>query len=144
MMNSIGSQTHDRKIGTAALYSRVARADDFAMETQRGRLLDFAKQQGHEDCMEYSDNGFNGLSLERPAFAKMEADIIEGKISTVIVRCLDRISRDYVLTDKWVSWLGKRGVSIIALDGSHEVIPMARIFGEAIRSKVENLARAKK
>lgn len=42
----------------------------------------------------YEDEGFSGGNLERPKFKKMMADARDGKISTIVVYRLDRISRN--------------------------------------------------
>jgi len=106
----------------AALYLRVAsrhQADADAINIQKDALHAFAKQQGYAVCMEYSDNGFSGLNLDRPAFAQMDAEISAGNIDTVIVRNIDRISRDYLLAAEWIGGLESRNAKLIAMDGSH-------------------------
>lgn len=122
-----------------ALYCRVASRhpdDAGAMQIQLERLRDFAKQQGHNVCMEYFDDGFSGNDLDRPAFAEMEAAINEGKIDTVIIRDYSRIARNHILLEKWDEWRRRKGVKLIALDGSHE----HPLFMEGIRK----LAKRKK
>ena len=111
-----------------AMYMRVASShqdDADAINIQRDTLRNFAKQQGYAVCMEYSDNGFSGLNLDRPAFAQMDADIKAGMIDTVIVRDISRIARNFLLADKWLTELESRGAKLIAADGSFE----RNIFG---------------
>ena len=110
------------KIKTA-LYCRTASVnpnDSMAIEAQLGKLRMFAEKQGFTEFAEYCDNGYNGLTLDRPAFVQLDTDISAGKISTVIVRSLDRVSRNFMLADKWLGSLKKRNVKIIAMDGSHD------------------------
>jgi DNA invertase Pin-like site-specific DNA recombinase len=109
--------------GKAALYCRVASAgpaDIGAVEIQRDALREFAVRQGYNDFTEYLDNGYGGNDPDRPAFARMDADITAGIIDTVIVRSLDRVARNLRLTEKWIGALEARGVKLIAADGSHK------------------------
>ena len=117
------SENQKQKTNKAALYCRVASPspeDARSIEIQRDTLRSFAERQGFAEYTEYLDNGYNGNNLDRPAFMQMEADIQAGKVDTVIVRSIDRIARDMFLCNKWVDSLGKRGVKLIAADGSHE------------------------
>ena len=51
----------------------------------------------------YSDDGFSGNNLDRPAFAEMEADMAAEKIDTIIVSCVDRIARDHFIREDLVA-----------------------------------------
>ena len=109
-----------KNIKRAALYSRTASKhsdDDFAIEDQKQNLRNFALQMGFEDFTEYSDNGFGGLDLDRPAFRQMEADIKAGLVDSVVVRSVDRVARDFILTEEWLIGLEKQGVHILTMDG---------------------------
>jgi len=85
--------------------------------------------------MEYSDDGYSGNNLDRPAFLQMEADIGLGKIDTVIVSRTDRIVRDMFLMGEWISGAKAKGVHLIALDGSHELpFSMSKLL-ESLRTE---------
>ena len=51
------------------------------------------KSQGWSDYELYADPGFSGKNLERPAIRKLIKDCEDGKIDTVLVFKLDRLSR---------------------------------------------------
>lgn len=51
------------------------------------------KSQGWSDYELYADPGFSGKNLERPAISKLIKDCEDGKIDTVLVFKLDRLSR---------------------------------------------------
>ncbi len=51
------------------------------------------KSQGWSDYELYADPGFSGKNLERPAIGKLIKDCEDGKIDTVLVFKLDRLSR---------------------------------------------------
>jgi len=107
---------------------------------QRDKLRQFAYEQGYSICEEYLDNGYSGNNLNRPAFAKMEADMTTGKIDTIIVSCVDRIARDYFIREDWLHQLGLMGIRMIAIDGSHE----ASSLSQQIRKEVQNAISGKK
>lgn len=103
----------DKRI--TAIYCRVACKDDGAIALQETILRDYAQKQGYGNVSVYADNGCNGLSFDRPAFARMERDIRDGRISTVIVKSLCRLSRNYLDLYKWIGDMRQRGVSFISV-----------------------------
>jgi len=103
-----------------ALYCRVALKDDEAIAKQESMLRIFAKNQGCDEIILYSDNGFNGLNFDRPAFAQMEKDIQAGKVNTLIIKDLSRICRNYLEMAEWVNDIQRKGVLLLSvLDGTH-------------------------
>lgn len=69
-----------------AIYVRVS-TDEQNLETQLRAIQD--RFSGEI----YSDEGFSGDTIQRPAMKRLRADIASGKITHVIVFRLDRISR---------------------------------------------------
>ncbi len=79
-----------------ALYVRVstdAQVDGYSIEAQIESLEGYLKSQGWSDYELYADPGFSGKNLERPAIGKLIKDCKDGKIDTVLVFKLDRLSR---------------------------------------------------
>lgn len=79
-----------------ALYVRVstdAQVDGYSIEAQIESLEGYLKSQGWSDYEIYADPGFSGKNLERPAIQKLIKDCEDGKIETVLVFKLDRLSR---------------------------------------------------
>ncbi len=79
-----------------ALYVRVstdAQVDGYSIEAQIESLEGYLKSQGWSDYELYADPGFSGKNLERPAIKKLIKDCEDGKIDTVLVFKLDRLSR---------------------------------------------------
>ena len=100
----------------AAIYCRLAHADQSLLDAQKERLCTFAEANGYSNFEIYSDNGYNGLSFDRPAFAKLEADIQDGTVGVVIVRDDTRISRDIYAVMEWIERLGEQGVAFVMAD----------------------------
>lgn len=75
-----------------AIYTRqsVDRVDSISVESQ----VEFCKREVVEGSIKvYTDKGYSGKNIDRPAFQEMMTDIEAGKIRRVIVYRLDRISR---------------------------------------------------
>ena len=104
----------------AAIYIRVARTDDIAIEQQKKQLRIFAQKQGYNDIAIYSDNGYNGLNLNRPAFIQMESDIQAGLINTVVIRDTSRISRNYLHIGKWLDDMRSRNIRVISANDNFD------------------------
>ena len=98
-----------------ALYCRVAREDDTAMEGQARMIQNFAEEQGYINTVLYSDNGVSGIGLNRPAFGCLSADILAGQIKTVIVKDLSRISRNPLELAGWFNGIQRCGVSCVSV-----------------------------
>lgn len=98
-----------------AIYLRVSSFDQKkGIESQRRALKEYCNNHGFMNRVWYKDK-LSGKDTNRPAFKKLQKDIFAGKVHTVIVWKLDRLSRNLrdginVLTD----WL-KKDVRIIAI-----------------------------
>ncbi|MGB8454344.1 MAG: recombinase family protein [Anaerocolumna sp.] len=75
-----------------AIYGRqsIIKEDSISVESQ----VEYCKYETRgEPYKEYIDRGYSGKNTNRPAFEEMLRDIEAGKVSTVVVYKLDRISR---------------------------------------------------
>jgi len=102
----------------AAVYCRLAQADDEAMELQKARALRYTAELGYANPIIYADNGASGLDYNRPAFLAMNTDIAEGKIGAVVVLSASRIGRNPVETLSWIDKTMRKGIVLKAWDGS--------------------------
>lgn len=80
-----------------ALYSRVSTQeqaqDGYSISEQAERLRAYCSAMQWYDCSLYSDAGFSGANIDRPALRLLLNDVHAGKISRVVVYKLDRLSR---------------------------------------------------
>lgn len=84
------------------------------MKSQEKALQDYCDNNGYDDVLWYRDT-VSGATTKRPAFEKLRRDIFNGKVGTVVVWKLDRLSRstrDGI--DLLCDWLAK-GIRIIAV-----------------------------
>ena len=103
----------DNKI--TAIYLRVSTLDKHkGLQSQQHTLQEYTDNHGFPHVQIYADR-VTGATLDRPALQRLQQDIFEGKVDTVIVWKLDRLSRSLrdginVLTD----WLEK-GIRVISV-----------------------------
>ncbi|MDR1631188.1 MAG: recombinase family protein [Oscillospiraceae bacterium] len=64
----------------------------------------------------YPDNGYSGLTLDRPALNDLVSAIHNGKAAVVIVKDKSRIARDWKLVVAWRDVLSKCGVKFQTLN----------------------------
>ena len=84
-----------------ALYLRLSRDDDQAGESnsisnQRALLTDYAKKNGFRNVKVFIDDGVSGVTFKRDGFKEMYSLIEEGQVSTVIVKDMSRLGRNYL------------------------------------------------
>lgn len=81
----------------AALYIRVStdaqRDEGYSVEAQKEMLAAYCKSRGMGSYAYYIDGGFSGSNIERPKIQELVRDIKDGRVGTVIVYKLDRLSR---------------------------------------------------
>jgi len=107
--------TKDKNI---ALYCRVARADKIALKHQMRLLANFAMDMGYRGGKVYCDNGVSGATVDRPAFNRLNRDMLAGKIGLVVVKDLSRIARNFILTDRWLAMADALNAEVISVDGN--------------------------
>ncbi|MBE6679272.1 MAG: recombinase, partial [Ruminococcaceae bacterium] len=84
-----------------ALYCRLSRDDELAGDSnsitnQKAILAKYAEDNGFRNIAYYVDDGWSGTNFDRPDFQRMIADMDAGKISTIIVKDMSRLGRDYL------------------------------------------------
>ena len=80
----------------AACYVRVStdnQLENYSIEEQTDRLRAFCKAKDITIVKMYTDGGYSGGNINRPALHQMLSDIETGNIDVVVVYKLDRLSR---------------------------------------------------
>ena len=98
---------------TIAIYARksVFREDSISVESQIEQCIYEAKG---ENYVIYQDNGFSGKNTDRPDYQRMLKDIMDGKITKVIVYKLDRISRSVLDFARMMDTFQKYNIAFIS------------------------------
>ena len=74
-----------------ALYERLSRDDELQGESnsitnQKQLLDDYAKKHGFDPVRHFTDDGISGTTFGRRGFKAMIDEVLEGNISTIIVK----------------------------------------------------------
>lgn len=96
-----------------AIYCQLAKKDFWEMRKQKQELRQFAKNLGYDDFSIYVDNGYSGLTLDRPAFSKLDKAVRNGEIDTIIMRDFSRIGRNYVVIGEWLESIKNLDVDLL-------------------------------
>lgn len=108
----------------AALYLRIASpVSDSYRKALKETLYSYAKKNGYKNPVIYEDFGCSGLTLtDRPAFQRMQKDIENGRIQTVIVSNISHIGRNMWEVLSWISRVRAKGVNLVIMDSSSEAL----------------------
>ena len=91
------------KVYRTAIYCRLSREDGDKVESnsiasQRAICEDYIAR--HDDlelvCEPFVDDGYSGVSFNRPQFKKLEEAIRKGALDCIVVKDLSRFSRNYI------------------------------------------------
>lgn len=112
----------------AALYLRVSTVDQHP-ETQLYDLRQLAAQRGFEIVEEFTDHGFSGSRVKRPALDRMMTEARQGKFQVVLVWSCDRLARSTRHFLETLDELNRLGVEFVS---SRENIDTTGALGRAI------------
>ncbi len=107
-----------------AIYTRKSTSEgldmDFStLDAQREACEAYIKSQREEGwtalAEHYDDGGFTGGNMDRPAFQRLLEDIKEGKIDSVVVYKVDRLSRSLMDFARIMDIFEKHNVSFVSV-----------------------------
>jgi DNA invertase Pin-like site-specific DNA recombinase len=107
-----------------AIYTRKSSEEGIEQEfnslkAQREACEAFINSRRHEDwvCLRaaYDDGGFSGATMDRPALQQLLADLTAGRVDTVVVYKIDRLTRSLADFAKIVEILDARGASFVSV-----------------------------
>jgi site-specific DNA recombinase len=115
-----------RRGGTVrcAIYTRKSSEEGLeqefnSLQAQREACEAFIASQRHEGwvCVRagYDDGGFSGATMDRPALQRLLADIAAGRVDTIVVYKIDRLTRSLADFAKIVEMLDARGASFVSV-----------------------------
>src|SRR5262249_7088317 len=125
MRKAKNDRTADRKAQIrCAIYTRKSSEEGLEQEfnslnAQRQSCEAFIHSQKHEGwvCLPemYDDGGISGATIERPALKRLMAEIEAGRIDTVVVYKVDRLTRSLSDFAKIVEVFERQSVSFISI-----------------------------
>ena len=126
----------------AAIYCRLSKDDDLEGESasignQRDLLFRYCDEQGFRVCGVYQDDGFSGLSMERPDLKKLLEDAKKGNFDVILTKDLSRLSRNYLHTGHLIEeYFPRCNVRYIAINDAidsntdNDIAPFRYVLGE--------------
>ena len=116
------------KVYRTAIYCRLSREDGDKVESnsiasQRAICEDYIAR--HEDlelvCEPFVDDGYSGVSFNRPQFKKLEAAIRKGALDCIVVKDLSRFSRNYIDGGRYIEKIFPQlGIRFIAINDAYD------------------------
>ncbi len=98
----------------ACIYCRVACNDGLNLEMQNKELQHYAKNNGYTVVGIYAECG-SGLTLNRPKLWEATDWILSNKAEVLIMKSIDRISRDWQKTQNYIDLFTKQGGKILCV-----------------------------
>ena len=117
-----GAGRHERV--RCAIYTRKSSEEGLeqefnSLQAQREACEAFINSQRHEGwvCLPkaYDDGGFSGATMDRPALRQLLADIAAGRVDTIVVYKIDRLTRSLADFAKIVEILDAKGASFVSV-----------------------------
>lgn len=131
------------KTYNVGIYCRLSKDDNKGIESnsitsQKESLTDYVKRQGWLLHKVYIDDGFSGVSFDRPAFKDMISDIEKGYLNCVVVKDLSRLGRNYLDSGYYIEkYFPEHRIRFIAVndsldsnDGENDFGPFKNIINE--------------
>ena len=127
-----------------ALYCRLSKddlnvGDSDSIVHQRAILEKYAEDNRFPNIRVFVDDGYSGVSFDRPGFQEMYKLIEGGKVGIVITKDLSRLGRNYIEVGNYTEFVFPRyGVRYIAINDNYdslfsdnnELAPFKNLFNE--------------
>ena len=123
-MKKPGTTTRRNGAVRCAIYTRKSSEEGLeqefnSLQAQREACEAFIESQRHEGWMcqraAYDDGGFSGATMDRPALQQLLADVKAGRVDTIVVYKIDRLTRSLADFAKIVEILDARGASFVSV-----------------------------
>lgn len=140
MMKQSSRKTKDT---TAFLYVRLSRDDNldgesYSIQNQKKLLTKAAKDMGYTNLVTFVDDGVSGVTMNRPGFNAMMAELEKGHASAVYVKDMSRLGRNYIEVGRLMEeFFPAHDIRLIAIsdgidtsEGENEFAPIKNMFNE--------------
>lgn len=155
----------DETLRRCAIYTRKStgnrlEAETNSLTTQREVCSAYISSQRHKAWVElpqhYDDGGQSGGDLDRPALGLLMKDIEDGRIDTVVVYKVDRLTRSLVDFVRLVDLFDQRRINLVSISQAFDtsdsmgrmvlniLLTFAQFEREMIAERVRDSLRARK
>ena len=137
------SNSKKNRAETAFLYLRLSRDDNlegesYSIQNQKFFLTKAAKDMGYTHLECFTDDGVSGVTMDRPGFKAMMAELEKGYAQAVFVKDLSRLGRNYVEVGKLMdTFFPEHDIRLVAVsdaidtfEGESEMAPIKNVFNE--------------
>lgn len=120
------NQTNGMLTNQCGAYCRLSQEDgdkkiSDSISNQKAYIRSYAESHNLKLVKEYCDDGYSGVTFERPGFQEMLADIREGRINCVIVKDLSRFGRNYIEAGRYIEQtFPNMGIRFIAINDNYD------------------------
>jgi site-specific DNA recombinase len=129
----------------AAIYARVSsekQEKEHTIGSQLEALRNYAAQHGMNIVEEFTDEGYSGARLDRPALDRMRDLAERREFEVLLTYCTDRLARKFVLQALILEEMERFGVKTIFLEGGAADDPLSKLMHQ-ITGAVAEFERAK-
>lgn len=125
------------------LYGRLSQEDERdgesnSIQNQRLMLEKYATDNGFENILFLSDDGYSGTNFNRPAWKELMKLVENDEVATIIVKDMSRLGRDYLLVGQYTEMIFPScGVRFIAVNnnvdslyGDNDFTPFVNLFND--------------
>lgn len=128
-----------------AIYARVSserQEKEHTIGSQLEALRAYVAQNQMQLVEEFSDEGYSGARLDRPALDRMRDLAEQSGFDVLLTYCADRLARKFVLQALILDELERFGVKVIFLEGGAADDPLSKLMHQ-ITGAVAEFERAK-
>ena len=128
---------------TAFLYVRLSRDDNLEGESnsisnQKKLLTKAAKDAGYTNLVIFADDGVSGVTMNRPGFQKMIAELEKDHAAAVFVKDMSRLGRNYIEVGRLTEdFFPQHDIRLVAIsdgidtnEGEDEMAPIRNVMNE--------------
>ena len=125
-----------------ALYERLSHDDELQGESksitnQKKMLENYAEDNNLTPYLHFTDDGISSTWFDRPGFVSMMKEVEAGNVSTIVIKDMSRMGRDYLQVGHVLEFLRQRNIRLIALNdgidsfrGDDDFTPFRNIMNE--------------
>lgn len=112
-----------------------------------------SRNSGMEIAGEWCDDGYSGITFDRPGIKSLLENVYSGRVGCIIVKDLSRFGRDYIQTGKYIKYIFPRlGVRFIAVCDNYDsqdssfiedalLMPVMNLVNDAYCRDISNKVR---
>jgi site-specific DNA recombinase len=108
------------------------------INSQKKLLTKAAKDMGYTNLVIFTDDGVSGVTMNRPGFNEMMAELDKGHASAVFVKDMSRLGRNYIKVGRLMEeYFPEHNIRLVAIsdaidtdEGENEMAPIKNLFNE--------------